>query len=300
MNIRYGKLFRIPRQIAKHFLSAMYPLVIKIWPLPKVLSIDETLDKIIAERCSISRFGDGEFLYIIDRLNLPFQKQEPELREKMIRILKSNEPDILIGLPIGYHSLHNLKKKSHLTWRSQIAWIYPRLRKHLDLSKTYYNASVTRLYIEYEDKTKSPFLFKKIIQLWKGKEVIIIEGEKSRLGVGNDLFASTTKIERILGPAHNAFDRFDDLLAEVQKHPRNKLILVAMGPTAKPLVYELAKQGFQAIDIGNLDIEYEWYLRGATEKIKINGKYTSEAVGGSDVNDIENDDYQNQIIKILI
>ena len=118
MNIRYSKLFKTPRKIAKHLLSALYPLVIKIWPLPKVLSIDETLDKINADRCSISRFGDGEFLYIIDRLNLPFQKQEYELRAKMIQILKSNEPDILIGLPIGYHSLHNLKKKSLLTCRN--------------------------------------------------------------------------------------------------------------------------------------------------------------------------------------
>ena len=142
--IRYSKYFKIPRLFIKYALNLLYGVVVKIWPLPEVLSIDATLDKLIQDKCSISRFGDGEFLYIIDRLNLPFQRQETELRQKMIDILKSQEDNILVGLPIGYHSLDNLRKKSRLTWRSQIAWIYPRLYRYLDHSKTYYNASMTR------------------------------------------------------------------------------------------------------------------------------------------------------------
>ncbi|HSV87899.1 MAG TPA: GT-D fold domain-containing glycosyltransferase [Bacteroidales bacterium] len=296
MNIRYSKLFKTPRKAIKHVLSAVYPVIIKIWPLPKVLSIDETLDKIIAEKLSIARFGDGEFLYMIDKLNLPFQKQESLLRKKLIGILKSDEPNVLVGLPIGYHSLRNLNKESLKTWRSQISWIYPRLKKHLDLSKPYYNASMTRLYMDYEDKSDSSRLFTKVMQIWEGRHIALIEGEKSRLGAGNNLFENAASVVRILGPAHNAYDKFQELLQEAQTQPKHKLFLVAMGPTAKPLVFELARQGFQAIDIGNVDIEYEWYLRGATEKIKIPGKYTSEAPGGRNVEDIVNEAYENQII----
>jgi hypothetical protein len=73
-----------------------------------------------------------------------------------------------------------------------------------------------------------------------------------------------------------------------------------MGPTAKPLCYELALKGYQAIDIGNLDVEYEWYLRGATTKIKIPGKYTSEAKGGRIVAEINDENYQAQIIKKIL
>ena len=50
------------------------------------------------------------------------------------------------------------------------------------------------------------------------------------------------------------------------------------------------------MDIGNLDIEYEWFLRGAKTKEKIEGKYTSEANGGRIVSDINSDTYEKQII----
>lgn len=298
--IRYGKVFKIPRKIAKYFLSALYPLVIKDYPLPKVLSIEDTINKIINEKLSIARFGDGEFLYIIDKLDLPFQKYEPELAERLKIILKSIENNLLVGLPIGYHSLKNLKKDSYITWRSQIAWIYPRLRKYIDLNKTYANASMSRLYMDYEDKSISEFYFNLIKKIWDGREIVIIEGEKSRLGVGNDLFANAKKIERIIGPFQNAFSKFNELLKEASKQPRYKLLLIALGPTAKPLSYELSKVGFQAIDIGNIDIEYEWYLREAKEKIKIPGKYTSEAIGGRNVEDIEDDIYKKQIIARIV
>jgi glycosyltransferase family protein len=296
MNIRYGKQFKLLRQIIKHFFSAIYPIVIKIWPLPKVLSIDETLDKILNDRCSISRYGDGEFLYIVDKLNLPFQKQDPILRRKLIEILKSNDPLILVGLPIGYHSLHNLNKSGLLTWRSQIAWIYPRLRKYLDMKKTYYNASMTRPYADYDDKSNSKRYFEKLMKIWEGREVLLVEGEKSRLGVGNNLFEKAICVERILAPKHHAFSKYNQIIDEVKKHSFNKLILVALGPTATAMAYDLAKLGYQAIDIGNVDIEYEWYLRKASNKIKIPGKYTSEAPGGRDVEDIDDKIYFDQII----
>jgi len=300
MNIRYNKLFKIPRKIVKYILSTIYPLVIKIWPLPNVISIDETLDKIIYDKCSISRYGDGEFLYIIDKLSLPFQRQEPLLREKLIRILKSNDAKILVGLPIGYHSLNNLKKSSRRTWRSQIAWIYPRLRKYLDLTKVYYNASITRPYADYFDKTQSKGYFTKIMKIWEGRRLILIEGEKSRLGVGNDLFLKAISVERILAPKHHAFSKYDELIEAAMRYDKDKLILIALGPTATALAYDLANKGYQAIDIGNVDIEYEWFLKGTKEKVKIRGKYTSEAIGGRSVEDIVDETYRMQIVERIL
>ena len=49
-----------------------------------------------------------------------------------------------------------------------------------------------------------------------------------------------------------------------------------MGPTATILSYDLNKFGYQAIDVGHVDIEYEWYLRKAKEKISIKNKYVNE------------------------
>jgi glycosyltransferase family protein len=154
--------------------------------------------------------------------------------------------------------------------------------------------------MDYEDTRGSGVLFEKVMQIWQNREILLLEGEKSRLGAGNNLFQNAKSVQRILAPANNAYAKFDDLFQEVLNYDTNKLILVAMGPTAKSLCYELALKGYQAIDIGNLDVEYEWYLRGATSKIKIPGKYTSEAIGGRIVEDLNDEKYQAQIIKKIL
>jgi glycosyltransferase family protein len=296
MNLQYSSFFKYPRKVFKYLLSAVYPLVIKIYPLPIVKSIPETIDKILKDKVSICRFGDGELLYISEKRSLPFQRQDDRLRNYFIKILRSENSNILIGLPIGYHSLINLKKKSKITWRAIISWTYPGVRKILKKDKTYYNASMTRLYMDYEDTSHSGDWFKKVQSIWNDKNILLIEGEKSRLGVGNDLFKNANLVKRILGPAHNAFDQFDNLLNFAKNQSKNHLVLVAMGPTAKPLAYELALDGFQALDIGNLDVEYEWFLQGATKKVIIEGKYTSEAKGGRIVADFIDENYESQII----
>lgn len=298
MNLQYGKFFKYPRVAFKYFLSAIYPLVIKIHPLPKVKSTPETIDKILADRSSICRFGDGELIYISERRSLPFQKQDQRLRDYFIKILSSEHPKILVGLPIGYYSLKNLKPEANLVWRAIISWTYPGVKKYLKKDKIYYNASMTRLYMDYKDTSHSGAWFLKVRSIWNDRDIILIEGEKSRLGVGNDLFENALSVKRILGPAHHAFDQFDAILNFAKLQSKQSLILIAMGPTAKPLAYELALDGFQAIDIGNLDVEYEWFLKGVTKKVKIEGKYTSEVVGGRIVGEIVNEEYQNQIIKV--
>jgi glycosyltransferase family protein len=274
-----------------------YPVVIKLYPLPKIKSIPETIEKILQDNSSICRFGDGELLYLSEKRSLPFQKQDPVLRSYFIDLLKSNHEQILIGLPIGLCSLDNLKASSRTNWRAIVSWSYPRVKKYLNPSKQYYNASITRLYMDYEDKSHSDAWFKAVRSIWNNRDILLIEGEKSRLGAGNDLFSNANSLKRILGPAHDAFDQFNNLLTYAKRQNKNNLVLVAMGPTAKPLCYELALYGFQAIDIGNLDVEYEWFLRRATEKIKIPGKYTSEAKGGRVVEDLKDEKYETQIIK---
>ncbi len=296
MNLQYSKVFSIPRKMFKHFLSFWYPIVIKWYPLPKVKSIPETIDKIVADNCSICRFGDGELLYMAEKRSLPFQKQDERLRNYFIEILKSEQDKILVGLPVGYFSLQNLKPKSQLLWRAIIVWTYPRIKPYLLAGKTYYNASMTRPYMDYADRSHSEKWFKSLMRIWENKDIVLIEGCKSRLGVGNNLFEKAKSVKRIVGPAHDAFDQFDNLLNFAKTMPKDNLIMVAMGPTAKPICYKLAKCGYQAVDIGNLDVEYEWYLQGATEKVKLKGKYTSEAKGGRIVEDIQDEKYEQQII----
>tara|TARA_R110000737_G_scaffold352064_1_gene396467 strand:+ start:17387 stop:18292 length:906 start_codon:yes stop_codon:yes gene_type:complete len=296
MNLQYGKFFKYPRKAFKHFLSAIYPIIIKIYPLPKIATIEETIDLIIKDKCSICRFGDGELIYITEKRNLPFQVQNEKLRDRFIEILKSDNSNILVGLPIGFQTLDNLKNDVKTSWRAIVVWTYPKLRKYLNLEKDYYNSSITRLYIGFKNNSNSGPLFEKFRSIWNGKDIVLIEGEKSRLGTTNNLFENANSVVRIIAPAHHAFDQYQNLLDSALTFSKSSLILVSLGPTAKPLVFDLANQGYQAIDVGNLDLEYMWFLMGAKSIVKIEGKYTSEAKGGRDVEEIHDEKYNSQIV----
>ena len=120
------------------------------------------------------------------------------------------------------------------------------------------------------------------------------------MGIGNDLFADTKSIKRILAPSKNAFSKYDEILNVVKKNiSKDKLILIALGPTATVLAYDLFKLGYQAIDIGHIDIEYEWYLRGATEKIKIPNKFVNEVSGGEEEINSKLDVCSHEVLTII-
>jgi glycosyltransferase family protein len=301
-SLRYGKPFHYVRQFVKKTLALVYPVFKLFYKLPKVESVFDTLQKLVKnDKLSLVRFGDGEIIYINDKLNLPFQKYEEKLASYYKEIFKNSHHNLLVGLPIGYQDLNLLSKEGQTFWRSQIVWNYPRLKKHLNLGSLYANASVTRLTYGFEKEytIKGYDFWKKILT---ANNALIIEGEKTRFGVGNDLLENITKVDRILAPKHNAFSRCDEILQYVEDMKQSyEIILIALGPAAKYLALELFKNGNRVIDIGNLDIEYEWYLRGASEKrIVIPGKYTSEVKGGREVNDLEDSDsklkYESEII----
>lgn len=295
--LRYSKLFSIPRKVVKHLLSGLYPVFLKIYKLPHVSSVEETLELINTNRLlSLIRFGDGEILYLTDKLNLPFQKYDDKLANCLKEILHNKRKNILVGLPIGYYSLETMSKEGQIFWRSQIVWNYPRFKKYLSLDSQYANASVTRLYYGF-DKSYAKSNFNTWKSILKGETALIVEGEKTRFGVGNDLLSNIQNISRILGPKHNAFEKSDEIIKYVLAlEKRYDLILIALGPAAKYIVYHLHLRGYRVLDIGNLDIEYEWYLRGVKDRILIPGKYTSEVKGGREVEDIDNPEYTSQII----
>ena len=125
-----------------------------------------------------------------------------------------------------------------------------------------------------------------VISLWRkifgGRRIYIIEGEFSRLGVGNDLFSTAKSVQRILAPAKNAFNSYQKILSFVKNHvplQDQPLILLALGPTATIMVPFLMEMGYQALDVGHIDVEYEWYKLKATKKIPLLGRYVNEAGG---------------------
>ena len=136
----------------------------------------------------------------------------------------------------------------------------------------------------------------KLKKIWDKRDILIIEGEQTRFGIGNDLLNNTKSIKRIICPVCDAFNSYNQILKSALKFDKSVLILIALGPTASVLAYDLYKFNYQVIDVGHIDIQYEFFLRKVEHSIKIPYKYTSEARGGSvNITNITDINYYNQI-----
>lgn len=263
---------------------------------PTVKSIEETLNFIIRNKCSVSRYGDGEIKFVIGKESW-FQKNCPLLRNKISWILKNEIPNHIVCIQDIFSGLTMYTDIEKKFWINHLAYYRLNWYRNLNKEKTYYNTSISRCYLCQYDKSKTPYYFSLWRKIWDQKDVIIIEGEKTRLGIDNDLFNNTKSIKRILGPNTNAFDFYENYINECKKHDKSHLILIALGPTATILAADLSILGYQAIDIGHIDIEYEWFLRKVNHKIPIPNKFINEAGKGKGVKqNIDNPQYKKEII----
>lgn len=262
---------------------------------PNVHTIDETLDYILMHHCSASRYGDGEFAIIAGGKN-GFQSSDDRLANRLKHILRSNLPNHIVCIHDIYGNMPNLRTESQefnrgLLHTERIKWL-----SYLDREKEYYNAFFTRPYNMFKDKSMASQWFDKNKKIWKDQEILLVEGEKSRLGMGNDLFDQAKSVRRILCPAENAYEKYDEIFRAAKEFGENKLILIALGMTATVLAFDLAEVGYWAIDIGHIDIEYEWFLMGAGGKVAIPNKYVNEVANGKSPGECTDPKYYDEII----
>lgn len=262
---------------------------------PFILSIDESISYVINNHVSVARFGDGEIKLIAGK-DLPFQKCEQRLQSLLIEVISSDLPNLLVCLPGTLVDLSLYDHQSLIHWKKHLSYYRAYWYKYNIKDKIYGNTQMTRCYMDLKDKSSSNLFFAGLKKIWTDRDVIIIEGKQTRLGIGNDLFQNVKSIKRILAPNQNAFQFYDDILKVATEYSCKYLILLALGPTATVLAYALAKKGYQAIDIGHVDIEYEWFLMGATKKVPVSNKFVNEAGAGKGVGDIMDVEYQNQIV----
>lgn len=267
---------------------------------PKILPIEKTIDEIINYRRSLSRFGDGEFAIMAGRKRQKFQKMDVLLQRRLLEVFQSDEEKVLIAIADNYG---NLDKYSRAGKSGIRAYMTEEIRlehkKFLDLNREYHNAYISRPCVLFADcETDTPGKrFDNLKRIWNGRDIIMIEGAWTRLGVGNTLFDNASSIGRIEGPGENSFDAYERILQTALKYGKeDTLFLLALGPAATVMAYDLAKSGYQAIDIGHLDLEYEWYLRGG-RRCEINTKYNNEMPGGEKVTEINDSVFESQILE---
>lgn len=267
---------------------------------PVIETANETIEQIVNHGKSLARFGDGEFSAIAGRIRHKFQTEMDEgLKRKLLKVLESEEENLLIGIADNYGSLEKYTEQAKREIR---CYLNPQVRReHMDIlnpQKIYYDAYVTRPYVMYADfQTEAPKKrFENLRRIWAKRNCIFVEGCYTRLGIGNDLFDNASSIQRILGPAENAFSKYQEILDACMEQKKDTLFLLALGPTASVLAYDLCRAGYQAVDVGHVDLEYEWFLRGEGRRTPIDGKYNNEAGQEQQLLPLEDKAYLSQII----
>lgn len=266
---------------------------------PKIASGQEAVDRIVQEGCSMARFGDGEFSAIAGRIRHRFQTMEDEtLAARLREVLNAGEERLLIGLADNYGSLDHYTEQARREIR---CYMTPEVRAEhmrlLDPDRQYYDAYVTRPYVMYADhNTDAPARrFDRLRRIWDNRKCVFVEGRNTGLGVGNDLFDNAAQIRRILAPAKNAFTVYDRLLGACMEQERDSLFVLALGPTATVLAYDLCRAGYQAVDVGHVDLEYEWFLRGEGVRTEVEGKYNNELPGAKEPQPLASPEYRAQV-----
>ncbi len=287
----------------KRFYWAIEEKIVYIsHPKPKVKNVYETIRYIIDNKCSVSRIGDGEFGIIIMKKDIGFQKKNLELSKRLKEVLASKQDNLLVCIPDIFNKkeLKNRTKDNKRWWKVYLNQYRKQWYKYIDFNREYGATNFTRYYITRKDKSDCADYFNKVRKIWQDEDIVIIEGEKTRSGIGNDLYDNAKSVKRILAPAENAFDKYQKILEEANKIEPNKLILLALGPTATVLAYDLSRTGHRAIDVGHMDVEYEWFLHKATDRTNLENKYVNESNDNDFSDNFHDEKYESQIIKRIL
>lgn len=296
---RTARIYNLRIEVKKYQIRLEnIPYELGIIQGPKIESAENLLKHIIKENCSLSRFGDGEFEMILKRERPWFQRVNDRLAQRLQEVLHSQEDGIVLAIADNFGNLScytedaadNIREYMSGNTRQEVLGL-------LDLKRVYYDAYVTRPYIIYKDKHRALQIFKLFKEVWRNRNVILVEGAFARIGVGNDLLETAKTVRRVVCPSKNAWDKYDHIFTSVKGIAcKDDLICVSLGPTATVLAYDLYKEGLQTIDIGQLDNEYDWYCKKAKHRIDIKGKMVAEVKRNCIDEMIYDEIYENQIV----
>lgn len=261
-----------------------------------ILDPVQTSELLASSNVSFVRFGDSELKMLYRAYDIGFQKFDVKLANRLQEILNYVGDDIFVGLPLPLKTIRPFKFNVAMSWASYLVRDHSEIQ-NLNFNQSVYLDSLVTRSNEYKDRNVSVAVYKNLKKIWREKKVMIFEGEKSRLGVGNDLFQEASSVSRVLVPSENAFDYYEEIL-RIAKEISNDydLIIAAIGPTATVLGFDLRNK-IRTLDLGHVDIQYEFMLRNISDLAAIPGKYTNESRTNVDEFVIHDENYEKQIVK---
>jgi hypothetical protein len=213
---------------------------------PDVLCEHVTLEHVV-NGASIARFGDGELRQADRVCNIKPQVASASLTARLQDILKYGGADCIIGIPnINGRGPKDLHWQTY-TWAARL----------LNPQQTYGSAFITR-------PDSAPWInedgyWNLLESLWRGRDVTLVRGAQKSLTKDDLLRWGAKSVREVLCKPQNAWDDYDQVLADVGTPER---ALLCLGPTATVMAFDLCKKGVHAIDLGHVGMFYKKRERG--------------------------------------
>lgn len=269
------------------------------YQFPIIRDGEEAVSRIVSEKCSMIRFGDGEFEMMAGNDRVNFQKYDRDLGRRLKEVLQTEQENILIGIADNYGNLDLYSEEIADGIRGYMTEETRRMHSSLlKPDKVYYNAYLFKCYYPYKDKSGTAGRVDFVKKIWQDRDIMMIEGAHTRTGQGNDLFDNAKSVRRILCPTKNAYAKYQEILDAAKTLIKDELVLCALGPAGKVLAYDLVSSGHQVVDIGQMDMDYEWYRAGVGKKVPNPKKYVSQ-LPPAEVEDVDDEVYYSQIIACI-
>lgn len=252
------KIREIPKRIEREAEKQRYKKN-KFSKYLHILNVEESLQYLEKNNVSFYRYGDGEIAIMMGE-GIPFQKYDECLSRRLRELLLEGTRDIKVAIPYYYFNYEDnlipMIEEFAYAMKTQRRF----LMKNCNRDETYLDTSISQIYQSYEEYNFDSY-FQRVEKLFEGKNITLISGGNVLKHLQYNLLDKSNSVEYIVAPDKDAFDEYDLLLEKAIKVPKDRLICVVLGPTAKPLVYDLAKNGYQAWDLGHFLKDYDAYKK---------------------------------------
>jgi glycosyltransferase family protein len=216
-----------------------------------ILNELDTLQYLIKNKTSISRFGDGEFSLIFGK-DIHFQNYNEELSNKLKNILiNGSNNKCLVGIP----PIYKFKCYDDKTMKFWINIKNKKFIKNINdiINKdcTYGSSFISRIECFTYDVIKSGYI-DNFITLFSSTKNIFIVNDNIRLIINNLEFKQKLNIiDFIIIPEKNAFAEYENIINNIKKYGNKYTFCICAGPTASIISYELSKDDYLIYDLGH-------------------------------------------------
>jgi len=252
------KMKKIPKRLEREIEAAQYKNGKYAGKL-NILNVEESLKYIEEHAISFYRYGDGEIAIMMGE-SIPFQQADGQLAKRLVLLLDVDDPGIKPAIPYYYF----YPEKGLIDFVEGFAYAMKKQRKFLlqncNRNIIYLDTSISQIYQSYEVYNFEKY-FERVKRLFCGRKVAVVCGKGIFRNIQYNLLEQCHLITYIEAPSKNAYAEYDCILAKILELPKDTLICIVLGPTAKPLAYDLYRQGYQAWDIGHFIKDYDAYCR---------------------------------------